>query len=249
MTPWRIPSAAVLVFTLCGFSASFSRAQNVQRIFVTPIPGEPFTATVTMERSSMRQGGPALTFQSTSTIARDVGGRIYSEFRPLAPASLPQAVPVQSILLYDPATRISSRLFPQQHTYAATALSRPPETDTLGPLASPTGRGYPQSQFTKQEDLGTQTIAGVEAHGMRETQTIPAEASGSGTEVVLTNEYWYSPELRINLRITHTDPRFGSSATTVISLTRAAPAASLFGVPADYQPAETPRAAAQSEMR
>lgn len=246
VTFWRSLHAALL-FTILCLCASPGRAQNVQRVYVTPIPNEPFTAAVTIERSSMRQGGPALAFQSTSTIARDAGGRIYSEFRPLAPASLPQAIPVQSILVYDPATRISSRLFPQQHTYEVSAVSRPPATDAPGPFAS--AGGSPQSQFVKQEDLGVQTIAGVEAHGVREVQTIPAEASGSGKEVVLTNEYWYSSELRINLRITHVDPRLGSTSTTVTSLTRGEPAAALFGIPADYQPVEPRTAPARGGTR
>jgi hypothetical protein len=37
----------------------------------------------------------------------------------------------------------------------------------------------------------------VPAHGMRETQTVTAE--NDGKEVVITDEYWYSQDLRINL--------------------------------------------------
>ena len=221
------------VIALC-LQAAPGHAQTVQSIFVTPIPNQPFTATVSTERSSITASGPATVFRSTSTIAREATGRIYSEFRPLAPASASQVVPVQSILIYDPVTRISSRLFPQQHTYTVTALSRPPATDTREPFASSTEGGYPQSEFVNQQDLGTRMIAGVAVHGVRQTQTIPADASGSGKEVVLTNEYWYSDELRINLSITHTDPRLGSSSTTVTSLTRSSPAPELFGIPQDY---------------
>ncbi len=236
MKPQQVLRGFALLLTGFGLQAAPCRAQSVQRIFVTPIPNQPFTATVAMERTGA-EGGSAAVLRSASTIARDAAGRIYSEFRPLAPASVSGTVPVQSILLYDPATRISSRLFPPRHTFAVSAVSRPPAADTPEPFASPAADGYPQSQFVKTQDLGTRTIAGVEAHGVRETQTIPAEASGSGKDVVLTNEYWYSDELRINLSISHTDPRLGSTATVVTSLSRGSPAPELFGIPRDYQPA------------
>lgn len=224
---------ASIVFLAC-FSVFAARAQG---IFVTPIAGEPFTAMVTTERTTLavQPDGKAAVLQSTSLIARDAEGRIRNEFRPPAPAAGP-ALPLASVHLYDPATRISSFLYPRQHMFQVTALNRPPATDTTGPFASATGSSYPQSGFAQQQDLGAQTIAGIETHGVRVTQTIPAAASGSGSEVVLTDEYWYSPELRLNLKITHNDPRVGSSSIAVVSLTRANPDASLFGIPADYQP-------------
>ena len=230
--PFLLRASASLAFFAC-FSALAACAQG---IFVTPIPGEPFTATVTTERSTVQPGGKATTLQSSSLIARDAEGRIRNEFRPPAPAAGP-ALPLASVHLYDPVTRVSSLLFPRQHTFQVNALNRPPATDTAGPFASATGSSYPQSRFARQEDLGVQTIAGIEVHGVRVTQTVPAEASGSGAEMVLADEYWYSAELRFNLKITHSDPRVGSSSFTVVSLTRADPDASLFGIPADYQPA------------
>ncbi len=230
--PFLLRASVSIAFLAC-FPALAARAQG---IFVTPIPGEPFTATVVTERSAAQADGKATILKSASLIARDVQGRIRNEFRTPAPVAGP-VLPVASVHLYDPVTRISSFLYPRQHTFQVNALSRPPATDTTGPFASATGSSYPQSRFARQEDLGTQSIAGVEVHGVRVTQTIPAEASGSGAEMVLTDDYWYSPELRLNLKITHSDPRVGSSSVTVVSLTRADPDASLFDIPADYQPA------------
>jgi hypothetical protein len=41
----------------------------------------------------------------------------------------------------------------------------------------------------------------VPAHGIRQTQTAADE--NNGKEVVITDEYWYSQDLRINLMIKH----------------------------------------------
>ena len=50
---------------------------------------------------------------------------------------------------------------------------------------------------------------------VREIQTIPAEKSGTGKETVVTDEYWYSDDVRINIMIKHNDPRTGTTTLTV----------------------------------
>ena len=61
-------------------------------------------------------------------------------------------------------------------------------------------------------------IHGVPAHGIRQTQTVTDE--NDGKEVVITDEYWYSQDLRINLTIKHSDPRKGMTTMTVAQVTR-----------------------------
>jgi hypothetical protein len=39
------------------------------------------------------------------------------------------------------------------------------------------------------------------------TQTLTSAESGTGQEVTVTNEYWYSEALRLNLATKHNDPR------------------------------------------
>ncbi len=44
-------------------------------------------------------------------------------------------------------------------------------------------------------------MEGLLVHGVREVQTIPADNSGTGKEMLISDEYWYSDDLRINLVI------------------------------------------------
>jgi hypothetical protein len=74
----------------------------------------------------------------------------------------------------------------------------------------------------------------LQVHGVRVTQTLTAAESGTGREVTVTNEYWYSEALRLNLATKHNDPRSGSVTTTVTQIDRGEPSAALFGVPSDY---------------
>lgn len=94
----------------------------------------------------------------------------------------------------------------------------------------------PASEFTKQEDLGMSEMEGVSVHGVRQTQTIPAKTSGTGKDVVVTDEYWYSEELRINMQIKHNDPRMGSVTMTVMGVSREEPSPALFQIPQEYKP-------------
>jgi len=216
-------------------------------IFVTPIPNAPFSGTISVERTALQADGGVAQFWSVRRIARDSQGRIYNEFRPLVPSSDTAIPPITMIHLYDPQNRETEYLYPQQRVYRATILNRPPRSDTTQGFASPSAQGAPPSEFTQREDLGYKTLAGVEVHGVRVTQTVPAEESGTGKEVVVTDEYWYAASLRLNLEIVHSDPRSGSVTLTVTDLDQNEPDPGLFAVPADYRMA-VPGQAAKSNQ-
>ena len=77
-------------------------------------------------------------------------------------------------------------------------------------------------------------MQGVSAHGLRHTQTIPAASGGAGKDIVVTDEYWYSEDLRINVLLKHDDSRTGSVILTVTQIARTEPNASLFQIPDGY---------------
>jgi hypothetical protein len=226
-----ICSAMVAVVAVAGPVAN---AQAGNTIFVTPIPNAPFSGAVRVERTIIEPNGASQELWSVREIARDSAGRIHNEFRPFAPAASTAVPPVVVIHLYDPQSRMTEYLYPAQKTYRMMMLSRPPSTDTVDDFASPEAAAAPPSEFTRQQDLGYRTIAGLQAHGVRIVQTLSPEESGTGQEVTVTNEYWYCEALRLNLVTKHNDPRTGTVTTTVTQISRAEPSADLFGVPADY---------------
>ena len=58
---------------------------------------------------------------------------------------------------------------------------------------------------------------------------------------VITDEYWYSDDLRINLIIKHSDPRTGSVTMTVTQVIRTEPDSARFEIPDGYKPTGTGR--------
>lgn len=221
-------SSLILTITFSGLSLS------AQDIFVTPVPGIPFSAVVNVERSRIQSDGSVLVLTTVRDIGRDSLGRIHNEARMLLPKASNQDRQLLSVHLYDPQTRTSTILNPQEHTFRTRIVNRPPSVVPPALLnATPSGTSLPANEFTKEEDLGVRDIEGLPAHGIRESQTIAGDASGK--EVVVTDEYWYSDDLRINLMIEHTDPRKDTVMMKVSQISRTEPDPAFFSIPEGYK--------------
>jgi hypothetical protein len=234
-------SLSAVCFVALTFLAAAPRPASAQPrldVFVTPFPNAPFSGVIQVQRTFVDKDGAVSSFKTMREIGRDTQGRIFNEVRTLMPLSFTGTPEVRGVLIYDPQTRTSIHLDPRTHTFTTGTVNRPPETVPPALLyASPTGTNLPQNPYLKEEDLGVHEIDGVSAHGVRETQIIPADTSG-GRELQVIDEYWYSPDLRINLIIRHNDPRTGSVTMTVTQIARTDPGPERFQVPEDYTPAD-----------
>lgn len=222
-----------LLFTI-AVAVPAAQAQSGPDIFVTPIPNAPFTAVVQVERSNVKPDGTTIRMKTFRQIGRDGHGRIYNEMRILVSAETDQTPRIASIRLYDPQTRVSTTLNVLDKTFWTMTVNRPPATVPPGPLdATPAGNTLQQNEFTTKEDLGIKDFSGTSAHGVRSVQKVPVE--GSSATVTVTDEYWYSDDLRINLQVKHNDPRQGSAVLTVVKIQRAEPDPAMFEVPQGYR--------------
>ncbi len=226
--------AVSLLFLLASAaSVPTASAQDGPDIFVTPVPNAPFSAVVNVERSIVRPDGVVGQFKTIREIGRDSQGRIHNERRAIVPANSTKTPDLIRIHLYDPATRTSAMLYPRKKIYWTTTVNHPPSTVPPNMIYSaPPGSSAPQNEFTREEDLGVRDIEGVSAHGVRELQTVPAD---DGKDLVITDEYWYSEDLRINLIVKHSDPRRGSVTLSVSQITRAEPDRAFFEIPNNYR--------------
>jgi hypothetical protein len=228
----KLISLPVLLFVIAAVSA---QAQNPD-IFVTPIPANPFTGTVNVQRSFVQKDGQITTLKTAREIGRDSRGRIFNETRTLVPASSNESPQVVGVHIYDPETRVSIMVYDRQHTFRKATVNRPPEAVPPSFLSASSGLNtLPQNQFTKEEDLGNKVIEGLTVHGVRQSQTIPGD--NGGKSVVITDEYWYSEDLRINLVLKHNDPRTGGVVMRVSGINRSEPDPARFEIPAGYNPA------------
>lgn len=227
----RIASLLFLSFAAISFSAAqqvreqppLYRGTYVQipGVFVTPIAGAPFTATVMIRSTQTIADESTETRVSQVLIARDSRGRIRNERRATVPEGFKAMPPLVGVHTFDPATRISYMMNPA--TMIAREFVVPPPRDPANSTAG------------KSEDLGYTTLNGMQAKGTRITREVPAPGSGTGKPVVVTDEFWYSEDLHMNLLEEHSDFRGGKQTLAILSIKREEPSSALFEVPAGYK--------------
>jgi len=91
---------------------------------------------------------------------------------------------------------------------------------------------------TQTEDLGTQMIEGVSAHGVRTTRTIPAGEVGNEKPIDVVTEVWTSTDLKTIVSSKRSDPRTGEQIYRLTNIARSEPDPALFTVPADFKTVE-----------
>lgn len=96
------------------------------------------------------------------------------------------------------------------------------------------------SNGTKPESLGTKTMEGLSVNGSKDTETIRAGSIGNDRDLVITRETWYSPDLKLVIKSTQKDPRFGETTYSLANIQRNEPDPSLFQVPSGYKIEKVP---------
>jgi hypothetical protein len=204
-------------------------------IYVTPVPGIAFSGVAQAEATRTLPDGNSFDRKRIERMARDSRGRIYNEGHQNVPLTAPQQSPLMTIHIYDPDTRMNLLLNP--YTHVARQRTLPNQPSGVPPLnwAQVNSTFTPPGETVRLEDLGTSQMLGIDVHGYRRSVTLTEKASGTPQPVVVTDEYWYSEDLRLNMMIKHTDPRTGTLTVTVTKLDRVEPPAEMFEIPANYK--------------
>jgi hypothetical protein len=224
-----------------------------------PVKGAPYSATTTSESTQTLADGNHISQTYTGAVARDSQGRTRQDtalppIGNLSATSLPHLVFVR-----DPVVGTSFTL----NLTDKTAWKNPtPLVDVEGPgvqietstvIVRKKDGGAPDmpppapaiemmkhverdddSQATT-ESLGTQTMEGVLANGVRTTRTIPAGQIGNERAISIVTEVWTSPDLKTIVSSKREDPRMGEQTFKLTNIVRGEPDPSLFTVPADFK--------------
>jgi hypothetical protein len=192
---------------------------HVDGVFVTPVAGAPFSATVMITSEQLLADGTMNNKRTVNIVARDSRGRIHNERRVLVPQTFQGMPRLLEMHIFDPQTRLNTYYDPATRIARQQILRELPKGPNL------------RSNTAKIEDLGPTTLNGMDAKGLRRTYTVPAQSSGTGAPVEVVDEYWYSEDLQINLLIRHTDPRTGVQTVAVSNIKREEPPPALFELP------------------
>ncbi len=202
------------------------------------VKGAPYQAEAITEIVQTLADGNRISRRTTASVTRDSEGRVRRESRLAGLGALPADDGPNLVFVHDPVARTGFVLHTDERI--ARRLAHPPDG---APEPGP-GRGLRMRRHEKpfpegkSEDLGTQTIEGVEAQGSRMTHTIPAGEIGNERPLQIVRERWYSPELQAVVMSRSSDPRMGETTYRLTNIRRAEPDRSLFEIPEGYRVVE-----------
>jgi len=108
-------------------------------------------------------------------------------------------------------------------------------TASVGGSIQTSSDARPVAKEGTREDLGMQTIQGVEARGTRTTHTTPVGAVGNDAPLVRTTEVWMARSLDLMVRQVIDDPRTGKRTRELVELSQSEPDISAFQPPEGYE--------------
>lgn len=216
------------------------------------VKNKPFSATEERHSLQVLGDGTRIENSQTNRLYRDAEGRTRVEEMN------------GTVSIYDPTTNTRVELDPATKTaYKGGSLTRFFSDSGTGFFGYVTGSGNffsgrpapvirggnaanmqgVMSETT--ENLGTQSVNGVNATGVRTTMTIPKGQIGNNRDIKVMTERWSSNDLQMLVKSVNSDPRFGDTTYQLTKITQGAPDAALFQIPSDYavkeQPGTTPR--------
>jgi hypothetical protein len=226
------------------------------------VKGAPYSAQAVTEVTQILSDGNRIVNTNSAAVYRDGEGRTRREqtLKAIGVFS-PSGEPFQTISINDPVAGVGYVLEPQSRTArkiqgfrmeansgaGIKTITKDGETQNFTFNRTPSGEvqlkqatGEMRRRESKEqkgwvkEDLGTQTVEGVNAVGTKITITIPAGQIGNERPIEIVDERWFSPDLQTMVMTRHSDPRAGETVYRLTNINRVEPDHSLFEVPADY---------------
>jgi hypothetical protein len=190
---------------------------------VRPVPRGPLSFETIAEFVTKDPDGTSTSGPKKMKVYRDAAGRLRSEME------VRDALggPVLAIILVDPVE--SSITVLETWNKIAHRLKGGPGGGlgtSIGPIGLIT---VPGKKTRKTENLGKQTIEGVEFEGTRTTTTSDEQPS-----LVAVDESWESKELGLYGLVKHSGPD-GEMTSRIQNVDRTVPDPELFVIPADYR--------------
>lgn len=203
---------------------------HVEGLYIPLIAGQPFQGKIPVQVTRQLPDGTTVAQKYYTLVARDGTGRTYRESRDIVPADSDREPALMHTVVYDPKTNLVTSCYPErrtcQHVNLVSSTNSPDE---------PVGPSSDGKSVLTRESLGTKKLDGLDVQGTRETTTYRPGAFGNDKPVVVTKEFWYSPQLQFNLSVTRIDPRNGTQKLEVTDLKLGEPSAEWFAMPDGYR--------------
>jgi hypothetical protein len=173
-----------------------------------------------------------VTHQNERVVARDIDGRIFQERRTFIPVPNPDN---EQTIAY-----MNVYSDPLKHTLAncnpnLKACNLFDYFDPVNAPEAPAGLQPDKRTYLTRENLGMDIFDDQEVQHSRETFWFFSQTIGNTKTILRTVEYWYSPQLGVNLQVKRHDPRDGDQTLWLTDLTLSAPDPTTFDIPQGYK--------------
>jgi uncharacterized protein YecT (DUF1311 family) len=241
---WVVPIASPAQTILVNRDSGPSQPPTLSPVDVTPNPNgrgdgmyipltkdQPFKVKFNVEIVKPLPDGSLVKQKYYVIAARNSAGYEYRESRDVVPSDSDREPVLISTTLYDPKNSTATLCFPSRQNCQRRSFD-----PALQPVEQP-GLGVTESGGTtiRRESLGKKQMDGLEAEGVRETQTVKAGVNGNDKPLVTTRETWYSPRLNIYLSVMVTDPFGATRKVEATDLKLGEPAGEWFAIPEGYR--------------
>jgi len=209
--------------------------ETLESIVIPPKAGAPFTLTLETEWVKTLYDGGTITSVNQRRIARDSSGRIYQERWFLVPKNGKIESKMTTVQIADPNAHTLYNCFMLQQPKQCILSGYAPSTAAVYKEASPPpGELNDGAGTAMHEDLGKQSIDGLETTGTRDSVIYNPGVFGNDRKVSVEHEFWYSAHLGINLLSIRSDPRFGKQTFRATNVILAEPDPKLFELPEGF---------------
>jgi hypothetical protein len=209
----------------------------ISSLLAAPVAGEPYSSVQVHSTTQTLPNGSTVSHHGHHAVARDAEGRVHVEVR-LARGENGAPDEVMVFVMDPVAHTLTTWLSGEPgHPKVASVFKIPAAQQ---PVAVPPRRDNPRESVRPQpvittEDLGTQSMQGLEVTGKRTTTIVPVGRSGNSAPITKTHEVWTSSDLQLVVKQQWNDPRSGERTVELEHISRANPDPALFRPPAGYE--------------
>jgi len=223
--------------------------EMVDSISIPPLTNAPFQATVALEWTRHLADGSTLVVKNHRLVVRDSQGNIYQERRTLVPDGSDKEPQVRWVEISNPVkhtkyfcnaelTECTLRnYFPERLLRAVTPQTITADAPSNANISNTAQQHRRQPKAIAansniiHSDLGTRSIEGLDAVGTKDTRIIPPGTQGNSASLEISKEFWFSPQLGLNLRVLRVDPLHGDQSFKVMDITLSEPDPQRFELP------------------
>jgi hypothetical protein len=210
----------------------FRAPERIAPLYFPPKTRAPFIAIAKTLWVRILPDESTVTTQNERVVARDMDGRIFQERRSFIP--VPNDGKQQSeIRIVNYSDPVEHKLYDcniREKVCDLFSYHDPMMASEMPAGVQPDGKTY-----LTRESLGTDTFEGMEVQHSRETYTFYSQTIGNTKTILRTVEYWYSPELGVNVQVKRHDPRDGDQTLWLSNVSLSVPPPETFQVPTEYR--------------